>query len=178
MPIHADAVNQDTLTPVSEYDVSAVEGVCVPYDYAKTLQQFRELVNNLDNGIPDKVRKQLADIYTTTGTHLSDFIPVVTMNYDIDSVNTQLDHILMSNFDVAKDDIDKVKQSAGVTSAVLKELLKEASARTSNDDYLEGMVSDTFFEKVTEVVMDFVHEKAENGMISLPEHESRDFDLS
>ena len=178
MPIHADAVKPDTLTPVSEYDVSAVEGVCVPYDYAKTLQQFRDLINNPDNGIPDKVREQLAGIYTITGTHLSDFIPVVTMNYDIESVDTQLNHILTSDFDVDEDDVDKVKQFAGVTPAALKELLKEASARTSNDDYLAGMVSDTFFEKVTEVVMDFVHEQAENGMISLPEHESRDFDLS
>lgn len=163
----------------AEYDVSPVLGICVPEHYSKTLDQFRTLIADSDNGIPPDVRKQLCQIYTETGEGLSSFVPALAESYDLEKVEECFASLLYCVFQVT--DVSGVRKAGGITNEVLHEMRRMASKKTQQDSRLREQVSDAFFNILTEMFHTLLKERIKQGALPMLEQENKhdnDYDLS
>lgn len=173
-------MNTETITPVSptEYDISSALGICIPEHYSETLDQFRTLLADPDNGIPPSIREQLCHIYTETGEGLSSFIPSPTESYSLEQIETCFASLLHHVFRV--DDVDGVKKLGGITDKVLREMQLQASQKTRQNGGLQEQVSDAFFNNLTESFYTLLTEKIRQGALPMLEQNKHNnsFDLS
>lgn len=162
---------------VPEYDISNALGACVPMSFDKTMQHFRDLINQTNNGIPDNIRRQLAAIYEEAGLGLSSFTPLLRTQYTVDSVEDYLKYVLSEDFDY--EDVKAVKEAASITEETLLQILKEASDVTSETTFLSDRVTEIFFENLREQITDFIEVKIQEGALPMLERQGcDDYDLS
>lgn len=180
MAITPQTRETDEFSEVPEYDIYGFAVSFFNKDYIGLFQEFRNLINDTGNGIPNDIREKLAEIYNATGRLISDSFPATRLVYTLDDVRREIDYELEDYRQHA--DIETIKQHAQIDTALMLTFLKEAIRDVFNSVGVKEEITEAFDNSVSHDLCKHINKKIIEGALpmleSIDNKDGGDFDIS
>lgn len=158
---------------VREYNIAHQEGECLSFGFSDDFSRLCEIINDKDNGIPDNIRAELAQIYRDAGESLE--CTRIHSRTSFSDLETHLEDLVSCKY--GEEYYNAVLRAVDIENeAVATEIIEEVQEKVCGSVQAKAL-TDFISDTVTIVLYKRIQQKVQEGLLPELENGGNDFDL-